>query len=316
MHVDVIWYAPERMSYSCAHMFNEMLSVHDITHHVGYGIDSQQCLPKLRGAVIVFHGGNEEAIGRGPALAAILSAETVNYDWVIFVSLGDESDRFPLHLLAHKNFRLWAQTVKPGSSNSQIVDRPLIEGYPADEREILDSLIPQERDLHWFFAGQVTHERREQCVAALETSRSLWGTPTNKMPPEAPITSILIKTQSFGAGLSHESYYDFMRRALIVPCPAGPATPDSFRMAEALEAGAVPVLDAYALDRVEGYWDIVFPDHPFFVIEDWEKEWGAVSKEILSDWERHARAAQFFWQKYKLNFRQSLVKDMISLGAI
>jgi hypothetical protein len=41
-----------------------------------------------------------------------------------------------------------------------------------------------------------------------------------------------------------------------------------------------------------------------------------VSKEILSDWERHSRAAQYFWQKYKLNFRQSLVKDMISLGAI
>jgi len=294
-------------------MLNELFDAHDTTHHVGFGIDSDAELPKLNGAVVVFHGGNEAAIRRGPALAAIMSAELMHYRWVIFVSVGDESAEFPLHLIVHPNCKIWAQTPKPGMTHA---DRYFIEGYPADEREILDSLVPQERDLHWLFAGQVTHERREQCVAALETSRSLWGTPTNKMPPEAPITSILIKTQSFGAGLSHESYYDFMRRALIVPCPAGPATPDSFRMAEALEAGAVPVLDAYALDRVEGYWDVVFGDHPFFVIQDWEKEWGPVSKEILGDWERHARAAQYFWQKYKLNFRQSLVKDMISLGAI
>jgi hypothetical protein len=294
-------------------MLNELFDAHDTTHHVGFGIDSDAEMPKLNGAVVCFHGGNEAAIRRGPALAAIMSAELMHYRWVIFVSVGDESSEFPLHLIVHPNCKIWAQTPKPGITHA---DRYFIEGYPADEREILDALVPQERDLHWLFAGQVTHERREQCVAALETSRSLWGTPTNKMPPEAPITSILIKTQSFGAGLSHESYYDFMRRALIVPCPAGPATPDSFRMAEALEAGAVPVLDAYALDKVEGYWDIVFPNHPFFVIQDWEKEWGPVSKEILSDWERHARAAQYFWQKYKLNFRQSLVKDMISLGAI
>jgi hypothetical protein len=294
-------------------MLNELFDAHDTTHHVGFGIDSDAELPKLNGAVVVFHGGNEAAIRRGPALAAIMSAELMHYRWVIFVSVGDESSEFPLHLIVHPNCKIWAQTPKPGITHA---DRYFIEGYPADEREILDSLIPQERDLHWFFAGQVTHERREQCVAALETSRSLWGTPTNKMPPEAPITSILIKTQSFGAGLSHESYYDFMRRALIVPCPAGPATPDSFRMAEALEAGAVPVLDAYALDHVEGYWDIVFPDHPFFVIQDWEKEWGPVSKEILSDWERHSRAAQYFWSKYKISFRQNLVKDLIQLGAI
>jgi hypothetical protein len=313
MRLDVLWYAPERMSYACCAQLNSLFDSHDTTHHVGFGIDSDAEIPKLNGAVVVFHGGNEAAIRRGSALAAIMSAELMHYRWVIFVSVGDESSEFPLHLIVHPNCKIWAQTPKPGATHA---DRYFIEGTPADEREILDSLVPQERDLHWFFAGQVTHERREQCVAALETSRSLWGTPTNKMPPEAPITSILIKTQSFGAGLSHESYYDFMRRALIVPCPAGPATPDSFRMAEALEAGAVPVLDAYALDKVEGYWDIVFPDHPFFVIQDWEKEWGPVSKEILSDWERHARAAQYFWQKYKLNFRQSLVKDMISLGAI
>ena len=32
----------------------------------------------------------------------------------------------------------------------------------------------------------------------------------------------------------------------MIPCPSGPATPDSFRLWEALEAGCVPIADGYA----------------------------------------------------------------------
>jgi hypothetical protein len=321
---NVLWYAPERMYYSCANMLNELFDSHEVTHHTGFGIDSHKEPPKIDGAVVVFHGGNEAAIGRGPALAAIMSAELMNYRWVLFISLGDEEDAFPLHLLAHKNFRVWTQTPKAGGQNAATADRYLIEGYHHDTRPILDSLPPHEKDLHWFFAGQVTHERRHRCMWALEASRDPFKTITksdcgNAGREEFPITSILIKTKSFGAGLSHETYYEFMRRAAIIPCPAGPATPDSFRMAEALEAGCVPVLDAFSPDphKAPGYWDLVFgEDHPFFVLESWENEWKPVMNEILHDYERHQRACQHFWRGYKLKFRQWLVKDMLSLGAL
>lgn len=314
MKLDVCWIAPERMSYSCCWMFNELLDQHETTHHARLGIDFNKGLPKLRGAIVAFHGGNEAAVSRGPALAAILSAEVVNYDWVLFVNLGDEEDRFPCHLLAHKNFVIWSQTLKAGGTNADVADFPFIEGYHYDTRVILDSLPTHERDLHWMFAGQVTHSRRLACVRALEASRNPF-----KYHTATEIQSILVKTDGFGKGLSHETYYEFMRRAKIIPCPAGPATPDSFRLAEALEAGCVPVLDAYSPDphRAPGYWDLVFgPDHPFFVIEDWEREWKPVMDEILSDWGRHRRACAHFWLKYKLGFRQRLVRDMITLGAI
>lgn len=317
MRFDVLWYAPERMSYSCCNMLNEIFDAHSVTHHTWFGIDSHKPMPKTEGAVAVFHGGNEAAIGRGPALAAIMSAELMHYRWVIFVSVGDEADQFPLHLLAHHNCVIWTQTPKAGGTNAATADRYLIEGYPHDERGILAALPPVEKDLHWFFAGQVTHPRREQCVTALEASRDPFR--GGNQHYEFAITSILVKTKSFGSGLSHETYYDFMRRAKIVPCPAGPATPDSFRMAEALEAGCVPVLDAFSPGdhRVEGYWDLVFgPDHPFFVIEDWEREWEPVMNEILSDYERHQRACEYFWRQYKLRMRSWLTKDLIALGAV
>lgn len=314
MKVNAVWYTSERMTFSCCHLINELLNSHETTHYVGYGIDSQKSPPPLDHAVVLFHGGNEAAIDRGPALAAIMSAELVNYRSVLWVSLGDEEDRFPLHLLAHKNFVVWSQTPKAGGTNADVADFPFIEGYHHDTRLILDSLPAHERDLHFFFAGQVTHSRRLACARALEASRNPF-----KYHTATEIQSILVKTDGFGKGLSHETYYEFMRRAKIVPCPAGPATPDSFRLAEALEAGCVPVLDAYSPDphRAPGYWDLVFgPDHPFFVIEDWEREWKPVMDEILSDWGRHRRACAHFWLKYKLGFRQRLVRDMITLGAI
>jgi len=163
-------------------MFNELLDSHETTHHVGFGIDSHKQLPNLKGAIVAFHGGNEAAIGRGPALAAILSAEVVNYEWVIFVNLGDEEDTFPCHLLAHKQFVVWTQTPKAGGTNADVADFSFIEGYHHDTREILDSLPPHERDLHFMFAGQVTHPRREQCTRALEACRSPFTKKYEKNP--------------------------------------------------------------------------------------------------------------------------------------
>lgn len=140
MILNVLWYHPEKMSYACCTMINELLASHETIHHVGFGIDSRKTPPDIDGAVVIFHGGNEAAIGRGPALAAIMSAELVNYKWVIFVSCGDEEDAFPLHLLHHRNCKIWAQTPKADGLNARTADRYFIEGYPPDQKDILRRL--------------------------------------------------------------------------------------------------------------------------------------------------------------------------------
>jgi hypothetical protein len=311
MTVNVIWWNNERMSFSCCNMLNEMFDGAGAVHHTGFGLGSETktLFPDLDGAVVVFHGGNAQLDGRGPAVAAILSAEVADYDWVIFVSIGDEASEFPLHLLVHPNMKIWAQSPKPGRTHA---DRYLIEGYPADQRGIMSTMDLVDRDLDFFFAGQITHQRRIDCFKALQEMRR----PGLGRWEHFTIKSVLCPTQSFGAGLSHETYYLFMKQAKVIPCPAGPATPDSFRMAEALEAGCVPLLDGYALDGVRGYWDIVFgKNHPFWVIEDWSTV-EEVMEKVLANWEAENRACQFFWRGYKLGFRQWLIKDLISLGAI
>lgn len=313
------------MTYACCAQLNDMLDRAGATHYWGYGIETERPLPQSKGGMVVFHGGNEEAIGRGPAIAAILSAETARWDYVIFVNIGDEASVFPCHLLVHKNFRVWSQTVKPGTMNAVTADRLMIEGAPADCRTNLDTIGEIPRDLDYFFAGQITHPRRHACVKAMEAYRTPPVSQRGKSnvvgrafnPDWYDTKSVIVKTTSFGAGLSHDSYYRFMRAARVIPCPAGPATPDSFRAAEALECGCVPLLDAYSPDRVPGYWDLVFGEnHPFYIIEDWEKEFPFVMDNVLGNWEEEAERCAAFWTKYKKDFSQWLLKDMISLGAI
>lgn len=325
MKVDVYHYGPEKMTYACCASMNSALDALGARHHWGYGVEAERPLPQTGGGVVVFHGGNEEAIGRGDAIAAILSAETARWDWVIFVNIGDEAGVFPCHLLVHRNYRVYSQTVKPGTKNAFVADRFMIEGTPADCRPTLDKIGVIPRDLDWFFAGQVTHPRRHDCVNALEAYRKprrfKEGYGRGLAAPDGShdwysCSSILIKTQSFGAGLSHDTYYEFMRRAKVIPCPAGPVTPDSFRAAEALECGCVPLLDAWSPDRVPGYWDLVFGDHPFYVIEDWEKEFEFVMASVLANWDVEAARCQEFWSRYKKDFSQWWVRDMIAMGVI
>ena len=286
MKIPVVWYPHDRITCSAAAMLNEMFDCSGVEHYHGFG----ELPMEAQGAVIVFHG--QQVLN--PQSLARLATEL---DWIIFVSIGDEGCYFPYHLLQHKNTRLWIQTPKPERVRA---DRYLIEGYPANCHEMLGKVGDIPRDLSWFFAGQITHDRRK------EFADSLWNCPPR---------SIFWQTDGFGKGYSPEDYFYYMRRSKIVPCPAGPLTPDSFRFAEALEAGAVPILDAYAPDGVKGYWEMVLGSHPFHVVEDWATL-PKVMEEILRNFEYEQRLTQYWWKHYKLQMKTIwLAQDLIALGA-
>lgn len=236
------------------------------------------------GSVVVIHGERE-------VNPAWINKEMSWSRWVIVIIVGDEATTFHSDLLSHPNMKLWIQTPLPTTK----ADRYLIEGYTAHTRNL--HLL---KDLDWAFMGQDTHERRHACVAQLE-----------KLP-----NGKLITTSSFGAGLPFDDYLHYMNRAKVVPCPSGPATPDSFRMAEALECGAVPIIDARSLrDETVGFWDTVLPGHPFPIVCDWAELPGKMDY-VLRNWERVNRTCQYYWKGYKMNFRDWLAKDLVALGAL
>jgi hypothetical protein len=236
--------------------------------------------PSQTGAVVVYHGDHEytkiEEIQR----------ELTTLKWALIIVIGDESALFPCGRLVSLNRKVWFQIPMPGARHSYS-NHNLICGYPSDAPEHLAPFNAKsvDRPLNWFFSGQITHPRRVACAEQLR-----------RMP-----NGRLIENAGFWQGLPRAEYYATMASAKVIPCPSGPTTPDSFRMAEALEAGCLPIVDATCprAGYPEGFWKNIFgyvPPIPF--IEDW-KDLPAVMEKALAGWPENRNLAYRWWQAYK-----------------
>jgi hypothetical protein len=275
------------MSFSCCNMLNEWFDLYGCEHKTKYD-------PVPEGAVLVFHGGNEQLFGNGPVNAQRMNRQMENSPWCIFVNIGDESSEFPVDLLHHPNMKLWVQTPLPAIK----ADRYPIEGYPAGTKR-----THAEKELDIFFAGQCTHIRRVECCAAV---RKILETRSG----------LCIPTEGFGQGMPQAEYLSIMSRSRIVPCPSGPSSPDSFRVWESLECGAVPILDSRSLrDSTVGFWNTVLGDHPLPMIDRWENLPKKVD-EILSNFGKISRCVEYWWVTKKRTMKDWLAKDLMALRAL
>lgn len=112
-------------------------------------------------------------------------------------------------------------------------------GYTSETRKHLKDIGLVDKDLYFFFAGQLNSEYRREMFSNLAFCAN----------------SILFGTNGFAQGLKPEEYYGYMARALRAAAPGGHVSPDSFRFYEALEAGAVPAF-------CSEYMEKLFPDLP------------------------------------------------------
>jgi hypothetical protein len=222
-----------------------------------------------------------------------LNAAAKNFKKAVFVIIGDEEGIFHSDHLEHPNMKIW--WLMPPFSPKQKVDRVGPNGWPTGAPEMIDAarrMSLEERPYLWHFEGQMTHSRRIDCVRATQ------GIPDGR----------LLVTEGFTQGEPRENYYASMVRSKFVLCPAGPCTPDSFRFAEALEAGCVPVVDNRTQhnDYPEGYWWYLFgKELPFPIINQW-----SVLPELLESlaprWEELAGTCSEWWEGQK----QKLIAEM------
>lgn len=274
-----------RSRYACCGLLNDMFDTYHCEHFSGF-----TAIPtNAEGAVIVVHGGHlRNQVDEINSVASHLQ-------WVIFIGIGDEDNDFPYHLLWHRNFKLWMQSPVPGKSRA---DRYPIVGYPCDMHEHLRPT--DDKPLDWFFAGQVTNATRESCVRQL---RNMQG-------------GKLLETQQFYSGMPHDEYFQTLAKAKVIPCPSGPVCSDTFRMAEALEAGSIPIVDEHPgwKQPVRGFWSMVFPQGmPFPVIDDWA-QLPQVMSSVLANYAVYSQATRAWWDEYKRNYFNWLSQDLKSLG--
>lgn len=249
-------------------------------------------LEEGKGAVVVINGRTHvEDVDR-------LNTDIAKLRWILLVVSGDEEATFPWQDVKHPMMRLWVQLPRMNVHND--VSYKLPNGYRPTTRKILAELGQQERTLDWFFAGQINHDRREQCVAELR-----------KLP-----NGELTETKQFGKeAVEYHEYLKKMASAKIIPCPSGIETPDSFRLYEALEAGCLPVVDAFSTrHQAPGFWQYLFGDDvPFPIIDYWDK-FPALLPQLLKEWPSNANRVSAWWQLKKRETYWKLVDDIKELN--
>lgn len=284
MNTNVLWYENWRGAWS--QNFVEWLTVGCTHHNLPEGI------PWHEGAVVVVKADACHSIDK-------LNETLRRYPWVLLFITSNEEGTFRTDLLRHHRLKAWLQT--PGLR--QGAHRYFPWGWtPCGTFE-----AHQPRALDWFFAGQVTHLRRTTCVEALK------GMPNG----------LLLPTDGFGKGLPHKVYCEAMRSAKMVPCPSGPITVDSFRVCEALELGAIPILDTESPCVTHpAYWNLVFdstmpPDlqtvhqscTPLPFISDWHDA-PQIIAEWVADWDARSLKVWEWWRWQKVMWNHAFEEDI------
>jgi hypothetical protein len=253
----------------------------------------RECPPYSEEAIFIIHGEHEH--NRFTEIRDNLSS----FRRALIILGNDDSGNFPAQNLLGQGRKLWYQFGVPGRHDQ--ASRFLTCSYPSDAKTLLAPYNSKSiyRPLDWMFSGQITHRRREECAAQLRD-----------MP-----CGFLHETKSFWYGLERPEYYRLMASAKIIPCPSGPVTPDTIRMAEALEAGCLPIIDATCsrAGYPDGYWEYVLGETPPLpIIRDWSTL-PQVMEQELSRWPYNRDIAVEWWKQYKESLRHWLAEDLQAL---
>lgn len=217
---------------------------------------------------------------------------------LVFLIIGDEEGIFHSDRLEHPKMKIW--WLMPPFHPKQKVDRVGPNGWPTDAPMMIEYARKRNhgiRPLDWSFYGQMTHMRRIQCVNATQGLKN----------------GQLLPTNGFTQGVPRDQYYEVMVRSKFVLCPSGPCTPDSFRFAEALEAGCVPIVDNLTqhTDYPPGYWAYALDREvmPFPVVEDWSQLEDLIEL-CLFDWEARAKRCRVWWEAFKEGLVNKMREDL------
>lgn len=231
--------------------------------------------PDLDGAVVIIPGAYQ-----GQYIDQI-NQELAKLQWCLVIITSDEENNFPIDSLKHDNMVIFAD-------------------YPNDKYKNVARWLPigparqsthkiQEKTLNWSFAGQITHPGREAYAEQLRLRKR------EKKDGE------LVETKGFAQGLDKSNYHLLLGKSKVVPAPAGPCSPDSFRLYEAIEAGAVPI------PPEREFWLKIFSTVPFPTIDEYEQLNGYID-DAVSQYPMLNNEVQVWW----LNERRKIKYDIFS----
>jgi hypothetical protein len=258
----------------------------------GTDFDRSEGYPRAAGAVMVIPG--RYWAGHESEISDALNA----YRWVLGIRTGDEEDLFNVAAVTHPNLRWWIQTPCPGREYPDGA-RFIPIGFPPHFNSM--PALPPLKDFDVFLSAQNTHQRRH---LAFEALKQIPGAFTRE-------------TEGFTQGFSPGAYRQAMEHAKVAPAPSGAVCQDSFRVWEALEAHAVPVVDAVSPTRGDdGFWKQLFGLYPFDVYWDGAGLANDVAAIVSHTHPGYANRVTAWWMRYKRQLAHWLREDLEKLGAL
>ena len=257
--------------------FFQLHGTQEWRHHQFRNHTEPSTLEPNTGAVVVIPA--EYNAGHVDKINSVL----VTLPWSVVILASDERGLFPIADLAPVK-SLWVMTPHFEIHRYPIGTNFIGVMYPPQARgEIASAQLYAGRRYRAGFSGQITHQRREELKSVMEHMSGV----------------MFNGTEGFTQGLSHQDYYQLLVESLTVPAPSGPVTLDSFRAYEALEAGAIPVLDLNCPKTQNGtqYWNSVLGlGHPLPTVSHWSE-----LDEVISRYRYPADTNRIFawWQQYK-----------------
>lgn len=225
----------------------------------------------------------EEAIVVIPGAYQAPFIKEINYELskvkhLTVVITSDEENNFPIDDLRHSDMRIFANYYNPGYKS----DINWIPIGPANTYKY--SLKEKTND--FVFAGQVTHQKREDYIKEIRDRTD----------------GVLIETEGFAQGLDPKKYFELLTTAKVVPSPAGNVCPEAFRTYEAIVAGAVPI-------TTDTDWhNSVFGEVPFPVVDKYEQINGYIN-DAINQYPKLNNKVQMWWLMEKWKIKSKLVPN-------
>lgn len=219
-----------------------------------------------------------------------------NNNNVLLIHLSDEYFHDDYRCYEYCN-TVWRNLWNPTLSHYKNVNFfPL--GYKSGFKKDIDNIEIKNKRNIWFFAGDIKKSNRKVMY-------------DNMMKIEGGCCHL---TAHFNSpdGLGVKDYREHMENSIFVPCPAGFAHLDSFRIYEALEAGCIPIVEnGRGLDCFTPY----LGENPIPMISDWNNV-----EEVINDIvkkgevESISKACAEWWKKHKLYIQQKIEKDFNNIN--
>ena len=218
-----------------------------------------------------------------------ISKELKNISRLVLFITGDEEGVFDIDRIDHPNAEIWIQY--PHKKHEAYNKLPV--GVPQHLKNNLPNYKIKTYDL--FFAGQITHQRRQQLAEAI-----------------ALVNNALYKpTDGFARGDKPIYYYDNLASSKIAACPAGAVSIDSFRLYEAIEMMSLPIVDFIDSSGLEDdFYQRLFNEVvPFYKTKDWN-ELSNINLKLLEAYPNNMHTVVCWWIKYKRDFGIKLMRQV------